>query len=77
MTFLWGASTAPHHVEGNNIHADWWEIENTPGVPFPDRSGDALDSFHRSGEDMRLLAGAGLNAAACRRPRHLRPRESA
>ncbi|MEV1245513.1 glycoside hydrolase family 1 protein [Nonomuraea sp. NPDC050022] len=60
--FLWGASTAPHQIEGNNINADWWEIENTPGVPFPDRSGDALDSFHRYGEDMRLLAGAGLNA---------------
>jgi beta-glucosidase len=60
--FLWGASTAPHQVEGNNINSDWWEIENTPGVPFPDRSGDADDSFHRYGEDMRLLAEAGLNA---------------
>jgi beta-glucosidase len=60
--FLWGASTAPHQIEGNNTNADWWEIENTPGVPFPHRSGDANDSFHRYGEDMRLLAAAGLNA---------------
>jgi beta-glucosidase len=60
--FLWGASTAPHQIEGNNVNADWWEIENTPGVPFPDRSGDATDSLHRYGEDMRLLAGVGLNA---------------
>jgi beta-glucosidase len=60
--FLWGASTAPHQVEGNNINADWWEIENTRGVPFPHRSGDATDSFHRYGEDMRMLAQAGLNA---------------
>ncbi|MFC4504947.1 MULTISPECIES: family 1 glycosylhydrolase [Streptomyces] len=58
--FLWGASTAPHQIEGNNINSDWWAREQvTPGMAF---SGDAIDSYHRYGEDMRLLADAGLNA---------------
>ena len=58
--FLWGAATAPHQVEGNNVNSDWWANEQvTPGMQ---RSGDANDSYHRYGEDMRLLADAGLNA---------------
>ncbi|MFF2350473.1 glycoside hydrolase family 1 protein [Kitasatospora sp. NPDC058115] len=60
--FLWGASTSPHQVEGNNLNSDWWALETAPASPFPDRSGDAVDSYHRYGEDMALLAGAGLNA---------------
>ncbi|MEW1719118.1 family 1 glycosylhydrolase [Streptomyces sp. NPDC093109] len=59
-TFLWGASTAPHQIEGNNVNSDWWAREQqTPGMAL---SGDAIDSYHRYGEDMRLLADAGLNA---------------
>lgn len=58
--FLWGASTAAHQVEGNNINSDWWQIEQGPyGLQ---RSGDADDSYHRYQEDMQLLADAGLNA---------------
>jgi beta-glucosidase len=58
--FLWGASTAPHQIEGNNINSDWWAREQvTPGMAL---SGDAVDSYHRFGEDMSLLADAGLNA---------------
>lgn len=58
--FLWGASSAPLQVEGNDVSSDWWaREENIPGmVP----SGDAVDSYHRYPEDMRLLAEAGLNA---------------
>ncbi|MET8976953.1 family 1 glycosylhydrolase [Streptomyces sp. NPDC004539] len=58
--FLWGASSAPHQTEGNNVNSDWWEREQR--VPGLDRSGDATDSYHRYEEDMRLLADAGLNA---------------
>ncbi|GGM98590.1 family 1 glycosylhydrolase [Streptomyces fuscichromogenes] len=58
--FLWGASTSPHQVEGNNVNSDWWVREQN--VARVERSGDALDSYHRYEEDMRLLAGAGLNA---------------
>ncbi|MEU8138894.1 glycoside hydrolase family 1 protein [Streptodolium elevatio] len=60
--FLWGASTAAHQIEGNNINNDWWQLEHAAadyGVQF---SGDALDSYHRYEEDMSLLAEAGLNA---------------
>ena len=59
-TFLWGASTAAHQIEGNNINSDWWQIEQGPyGLQ---RSGDADDSYHRYREDMQLLVDAGLNA---------------
>ena len=58
--FLWGAATAPHQVEGNNLNSDWWARElKMPGMQ---RSGDANDSYHRYAEDMRLLADAGLNS---------------
>jgi beta-glucosidase len=58
--FLWGASTAAHQIEGNNLNSDWWMIEQGPyGMQ---RSGDADDSYHRYAEDMQLLADAGLNS---------------
>ncbi|MGO4535114.1 family 1 glycosylhydrolase [Leifsonia sp. 2MCAF36] len=59
-TFLWGASSSPHQIEGNNVNSDWWERERR--MPGMERSGDAVDSYHRFAEDMRLLADAGLNA---------------
>ncbi|WP_029429844.1 family 1 glycosylhydrolase [Blastococcus sp. URHD0036] len=58
--FLWGAATAPHQIEGNNLNSDWWATERL--MPGMERSGDACDSYHRYAEDMRLLADAGLNA---------------
>lgn len=58
--FLWGSATAPHQVEGNNTNSDWWARERSK--PLDQRSGDACDSYHCYGEDMALLADAGLNA---------------
>jgi beta-glucosidase len=58
--FLWGASTAPHQTEGNNVNSDWWVYEQRS--PYFERSGDAVDSYHRYKEDMTLLAEAGLNS---------------
>lgn len=58
--FLWGASTAPHQIEGNNVNSDFWAGE--AAMPGMERSGDACDSYHRFEEDMRLLADAGLTA---------------
>ncbi len=58
--FLWGASTSPHQIEGNNVNSDWWVREAL--VPGMELSGDANDSYHRYREDMTLLAEAGLNA---------------
>ncbi|MCK9873491.1 family 1 glycosylhydrolase [Nocardiopsis dassonvillei] len=60
VPFLWGASTAAHQIEGNNIASDWWTREQR--MPGMEPSGDAVDSYHRYTEDMRLLADAGLNA---------------
>ena len=58
--FLWGAATAAHQVEGNNINNDWWRLEQA-SAGYMDSSGDALDSYHRYAEDMQLLADAGFN----------------
>lgn len=60
--FLLGASTAAHQVEGGNIHSDCWVMENIPHTLYADRSGDAVDHYHRYEEDIKLLADAGLNA---------------
>lgn len=59
--FLWGAATAAHQIEGNNINNDWWVKEHAPGTQIVEPSGDAMDSYHRYREDMKLLSEAGLN----------------
>lgn len=58
--FLWGASTAAHQIEGNNVNSDWWARETM--MPGMEPSGDANDSYHRFAEDMKLLADSGLTA---------------
>ncbi len=60
--FLWGAATAAHQVEGNNLNADLWVIENVPGTIFAKRSGDAANSFELWPVDLDLVKGMGLNA---------------
>ena len=59
--FLWGAATAAHQVEGNNVNSDLWVLENVKPTLFAERSGDACDHYHRYPEDIRILAGLGLN----------------
>ncbi len=58
--FLWGAATAAHQIEGNNLHSDWWQAEQTGRLPH--RSGEACDSWNRWSEDIELLQQMGLNA---------------
>src|SRR5437763_1399982 len=58
--FLWGAATAAHQIEGNNVNNDWWRAE-AAGL-LPHRSDDACDSWNRSTEDIALLSRIGLNA---------------
>lgn len=60
--FLIGASTAAHQVEGNNIHSDNWAQEHMEHTSFLEPSLDAVDHYHRYEEDIKLLAGARLNA---------------
>jgi beta-glucosidase len=59
--FLWGAATAAHQTEGNNINNDWWEREHAPTGGLAEPSGDACDSYHRYREDIALLAELGFN----------------
>lgn len=61
-SFLWGAATAAHQVEGNNINNHYWEWEHAEHSSFAEPSGDAVDHYHRWREDLDLLAGAGLGA---------------
>jgi beta-glucosidase len=59
--FFWGAATAAHQIEGNNVNSDLWFLENLEPSIFAERSGDACDSYHRYPEDIAFLAGLGLS----------------
>ena len=59
--FLWGAATAAHQVEGNNVNSDLWVLEHIQPTLFAEPSLDACDHFHRFPEDIRMLADLGLN----------------
>lgn len=60
--FLWGAATAGHQVEGNNVAADIWLLEQVTGTTFVTPSGDACDSLNRWREDIAIVRALGLNA---------------
>ena len=59
--FVWGAATAAHQVEGNNINSDLWVLEHCSPTLFEEPSLDACDHYHRFADDIRLLADLGLN----------------
>jgi beta-glucosidase len=59
--FLWGAASSAHQTEGGNTNSNWWHLEQAPNSPLAEPSGDAVDSYRRYPEDMRLLAEAGLD----------------
>src|SRR6266508_3714623 len=59
--FLWGAATAAHQVEGNNLNSDNWVLEHVKPTLFAEPSGDACDHYHRYGDDIKLLANLGFN----------------
>jgi len=60
--FLWGAATAAHQIEGNNVGSDYWLLEHLEGSNFVEPSGDACDSWNRWREDLALVRAMGLNA---------------
>ena len=60
--FLFGAATSAHQTEGNNIHSDYWLMENMKYTDFNEKSGLAVDHYNRYREDIDLLKKAGLNA---------------
>jgi beta-glucosidase len=59
-SFLFGASTSAHQVEGGNTNNDWWEYERT--LPPFMRSGKAANHFHLYKDDIALAASLGHNA---------------
>ena len=59
--FLWGAATAAHQVEGNNVNSDFWMLEHMPKSMFREPSGDACDHYHLYEQDINTLADLGLN----------------
>src|SRR6266536_6016760 len=59
--FLWGAATAAHQVEGNNINSDLWVLEHVRSTIFVEPSLDACDHYRHYPEDIALLASLGLN----------------
>jgi beta-glucosidase len=60
--FMWGAATAAHQIEGNNVNSDLWVLENVQPSLFRTRSGDACDSYHRYADDIALLRSIGLDS---------------
>lgn len=60
-SFLLGASTAAHEVEGNNTNSDCWAMEHMEHTSYAEPSLDAVDHYHRYEEDIQLMASAGLN----------------
>lgn len=60
--FVWGAATAAHQVEGGNVHSDCWALEHASPSVFAEPSGDAIDQYHRYGDDLAILAALGLNS---------------
>jgi len=66
--FLWGASTAAYQIEGA-AHEDgrgssiWDTFSHTPGRVRRGDTGDiACDAYHRSSDDLDLMASLGLQA---------------
>jgi beta-glucosidase len=59
--FLWGAATAGHQVEGNNVNSDIWVLEHVKPTIFAEPSGDACDHYHRYADDIKMLASIGFN----------------
>ncbi len=70
--FLWGAATAGHQIEGNNVNSDWWAWEHGQmrenalrkegKNPAQFYSGIACDSFNRFDEDFGLAQYLNHNA---------------
>lgn len=59
--FLWGAATAGHQVEGNNVNSDQWLLETVkPTLPLSP-SGDACNSFEMWRADLDLARSLNLN----------------
>jgi beta-glucosidase len=59
--FHWGAATAGHQIEGNNVNSDFWALEHTKPTLFSEPSGDACNSLVLWESDLNLAKSMGLN----------------
>ena len=60
--FLWGAATAGHQIEGNNVASDFWVMEHVKPTIFAEPSGDALNGFQLWQGDLDLARSFNLNS---------------
>ncbi|MGH9047563.1 MAG: glycoside hydrolase family 1 protein, partial [Acidimicrobiales bacterium] len=60
-SFLWGASTAAHQVEGGITNNDWVAWESDP-AHCVEPAGVAIDQWNRWPQDLALLGELGHNA---------------
>lgn len=60
--FLWGAATAPHQIEGNNVASDLWSLENQQPTIFAQPSGDACNSLELWASDLDIVKSLGLTS---------------
>ncbi len=66
--FVFGAATAAYQIEGaadedGRGRSIWDTYSHTPGRTFGGHTGDvAVDHYHRSGDDVALMADLGLSA---------------
>ncbi|MEH3159591.1 MAG: family 1 glycosylhydrolase [Sphingomonas taxi] len=60
--FLWGASTAGHQIEGNNVNSDQWLLENVTPTITGARSADAVNSLEQWPADLDVVKQIGLNS---------------
>ena len=58
--FFWGAATAAHQVEGNNVNNDWWEWEKRVGLK--ETSGLACRHYELYQQDFDLARDLGHNS---------------
>ncbi|HTZ11760.1 MAG TPA: glycoside hydrolase family 1 protein [Candidatus Margulisiibacteriota bacterium] len=58
--FFWGAATAAHQVEGNNLNNDWWRWEKEAGLK--EKSGLACRHYELYEEDFALASALNHNA---------------
>jgi beta-glucosidase len=59
--FYWGAATAGHQIEGNNVNSDFWAVEQVNPTLFSVPSGDACNSLELWATDLELAKAMGLN----------------
>lgn len=60
-TFLWGSAGASYQIEGGNYASDVSVLERVKPQIFREPAGDAMDTYHRFDEDIKIAASLGFN----------------